>query len=377
VCLYLAGGVHDGAVDAIIVEALGHSRKIVLEAPGDTALVPGAIDGKFALPPAGSHIDWLAEQLETDLDLSRTRLVPLLSNGHTVAVIACELNYPGDVEFFAERFAPAASMAGTVLGLALDRQRQQHLLERLVQAKATQGGARTPQAQAQPAAENTQPLLSLEALAEMAAGVAHELNNPLSVIAGRAQLLAEGETDKERKRALKQIQDNVRGASGVVDDLMSFAEPTPPRAAKTKVRQVIDEAVELAGQISKADHVNAQVDVDAAVEEVFVDSAQIVSALANVIANSIQSYEDTIGPVKISAVPDGEAIRLQVSDLGCGMDAEALRKATQPFFSARPAGRKRGMGLAYAIRLIELNGGTLRIESQPGGGTTVTVTLPG
>jgi signal transduction histidine kinase len=202
------------------------------------------------------------------------------------------------------------------------------------------------------------------------------LNNPLSVIAGRAQLLSEGETDKEKKRALKQIQENVRGASGVVDDLMSFAEPAAPRRTKTRVRQIIDEAIELAGQKTKADHVNAQVDVGAEVPEVLVDSAQIVSALANVVANSIQSYEDAMGPVKIGAETDGDAVRLQVSDLGCGMDAETLRKATHPFFSVRPAGRKRGMGLAYAVRLIQLNGGTLRIESQPGEGTTATMTLP-
>jgi len=376
VCVYLAAGAHEGAVDAVIVEALGHSRKIVLEAPSDAALVPGAIAGKFALPPAVGHINWLAEQLETDLDLSRTRLVPLLSGGRTVAVMACELNYPGDVEFFAKRFAPAASMAGTILGLALDRQRQQRLLERFVQLNAARGGARRPAAQAHPTTGSPQPVISLEALAEMAAGVAHELNNPLSVIAGRAQLLAEGETDKEKKRTLKQIQDNVRGASGVVEDLMSFAEPPAPRPAKTRVRQIIDEAVELAGRKTKAEHVNAQVDLDAAVGEVLVDSAQIVSALANVIANSIESYADTMGPVKIGAEPDGEAVRLQVGDLGCGMDAETLRKATQPFFSARPAGRKRGMGLAYAIRLIRLNRGTLGLESRPDQGTTVTITLP-
>jgi len=68
---------------------------------------------------------------------------------------------------------------------------------------------------------------------------------------------------------------------------------------------------------------------------------------------------------------------LQVSDFGCGMDREIVQKATQPFFSAKPAGRKRGMGLAYAQRLIQLNGGSLNITSKPGVGTTVTIYLPG
>jgi signal transduction histidine kinase len=67
---------------------------------------------------------------------------------------------------------------------------------------------------------------------------------------------------------------------------------------------------------------------------------------------------------------------LAIKDQGCGMDTETLKKATQPFFSAKPAGRKRGMGLAYAARFIQINKGLLNITSEPGGGTTVTIYLP-
>jgi signal transduction histidine kinase len=69
-------------------------------------------------------------------------------------------------------------------------------------------------------------------------------------------------------------------------------------------------------------------------------------------------------------------LKLQIADSGCGMDEETLRKATQPFFSAKPAGRKRGMGLALAQRIIQSNGGSLDITSQPGKGTTATILLP-
>jgi signal transduction histidine kinase len=112
------------------------------------------------------------------------------------------------------------------------------------------------------------------------------------------------------------------------------------------------------------------------VDKVFVDSAQVVSAVANIITNAIESYEETLGPVKITAEPGPDAVTIQIGDLGCGMDAETLQKATHPFFSVRPAGRRRGMGLAYAARLIELNRGTMQIESRLGEGTTVTITLP-
>ena len=100
--------------------------------------------------------------------------------------------------------------------------------------------------------------------------------------------------------------------------------------------------------------------------------------MANIFCNSVESYEAQIGSIEVTAEGDenGNILKLQISDHGCGMDAETLRKATQPFFSAAPAGRKRGMGLAYAERLIQLNGGRLELASEPGRGTTVTIILP-
>jgi two-component system sensor histidine kinase AtoS len=142
------------------------------------------------------------------------------------------------------------------------------------------------------------------------------------------------------------------------------------------IRQIIEEAVQFASRKSGAEHINSQIYVAEAAGDVLVDSAQIVSAVGNVIANAVESYKDAMGPVKITAEPAEGAVRLRVSDLGRGMDAVTLRKARHPFFSAKPAGRNRGMGLAYATRLIGLNRGSLSIESQPDHGTTVTITLP-
>jgi signal transduction histidine kinase len=268
----------------------------------------------------------------------------------------------------------AASMASAVLGLALARQRQERVVERLAQVKSQPAAPAAPAAPA-PAAR-MEPVSCAEALVEMAAGVAHELNNPLSVIAGRAQLLAQAETDGQKRHVLDVIGENARDASGIVNDLMSYARPETPRPAKVGVAQILDEAVQLAARKLKAEHINAQIQAAEGAREAFVDSAQVVSALANVIANSVESYADALGPVQLAAEPAEGALRVRISDLGRGMDAETLRKVAYPFFSAKPAGRRRGMGLAYAARLIELNRGTLAVESHPDHGTTVTITLP-
>jgi len=159
---------------------------------------------------------------------------------------------------------------------------------------------------------------------------------------------------------------------------MSFAEPPQPRPTQTNIKQILNEAIQLTSAKINVENINVQIEVADGVENVFVDSAQIVSAIANVISNSLESYSDEVGPIKITADADTSSnrVKLTISDLGCGMDAETLQKVTQPFFSAKPAGRKRGMGLAHAARLIQLNGGRLNITSQPGSGTTATIHLP-
>jgi putative nucleotidyltransferase with HDIG domain len=377
VCLYLMEGSHDGVVDVAVVEALGHSHKTVVRTPEDGSAVPKPIAGKFLLLEAQDHVDWLLDQLEVDFNRGQARLLPLLSDGQVVGILAFELNFPGDVSLFAEKFEMAASMAGTALSLALAKEGQEHWAERFAQAGGVCGvPVKDYEATSYGVPANVPADASVEALAEMAAGVAHELNNPLSVIAGRAQLLAQAETDGQKRHVLDVIQENARGASSVIDDLMSYAEPPAPKMAMTAVGQIIDESIQMAGQKAGVEHINAQVHISPEVKDVLVDSAQVVVAVANIIANSIESYADPMGPVKITVEPANGGLHLQVSDLGCGMDEATARKAASPFFSAKSAGRRRGMGLAYASRLIRLNRGTLGIESRPGHGTTVTITLP-
>ena len=381
VCLYLAPPVLPDAIEAVVVESLSQSRIVSLDVPADAPVVPQAIESGFAILNAHDHLGWLFEQLDADFDASRTKLVPLLCDGRAIGAIAFELHYPGDDELFEEKFKISASIAGSVLGMAISRQKQQHFAERFV--RLVSGPEQIPELPAEPApAPAPAPTVgaeeSLNALAEMAAGAAHELNNPLAVISGRAQLLAEAEGDVEQREILKQIWANAREASGIIEDLMSFAEPPQPRIAEADVKKMLEEAVQLAGRKVAGKDLDVRIEIADDVGSVFVDSAQLVSAIANVISNAAESYGEQTGPIYVSARmgASGETIDLVIEDRGCGMDAATLKKATQPFFSARPAGRKRGMGLAYAARFVQLNAARLEIDSEPGGGTTVTIHLP-
>jgi signal transduction histidine kinase len=204
------------------------------------------------------------------------------------------------------------------------------------------------------------------------------MNNPLSVISGRAQLLAKSETDADRRRILEQIQQNAGELSAIIDDLMGYANPGKSKPTNTSVKQIIDEAADLTVMKKKISRLDAGIEIPTDTPSVFVDSAQIASAISNIICNGLESYDHEAGPLTIKASTDKTdgMVSIQVIDSGRGMDEQTLGKATQPFFSDRPAGRKRGMGLAHAQRLIEINNGKLELSSQPGKGTTVTIILP-
>ncbi|MBN2180532.1 MAG: HDOD domain-containing protein [Sedimentisphaerales bacterium] len=381
ICLFWEPTAGSQVLEAVTVENLAQCEIISINAPVEISVIPEPISNNFAIVNAHDYLDWMFEQLDISFDENQTKLLPLLYGGRAIGAIAFELHYPGDMELFEESFGKSASIAGTVLGMLISIQRQQQYSERFANLisspKEIFKAPEPPKTKNEPS-RSIPADISIKALAEMAAGAAHELNNPLAVISGRAQLLSEAESNLEKKQILEQIHENANEASEIIEDLMIFAEPPLPRPTQTKIAQLIDESIQLAGRKTKIEEMDIQIKIAEGLETVFVDSAQIVSAIANIITNAAESYGGNVGPIEITAEsePAGNMIQLSIRDNGVGMDAQTLQKATQPFFSARPAGRKRGMGLAYTARLVQLNNGLLKIESEPGLGTNVKVCLP-
>jgi signal transduction histidine kinase len=318
----------------------------------------------------------------------------LVSAGKVFGAVLFELRYPGNWEKIKKEFQTGAYAAGKVLEAAMKIQNQQSLIEWIMQAGQPTVPTE-PQTKQEPEPQPSEqearrhptetekpevPRIPYEqlnlGLEELAAGAAHELNNPLSVISGRAQLLLNDEQDSQRKQILEKISDSASQLSQIVGGLMSYAQPQQPRKSATSVKQIVDEAGQFAEQKADMEGVDLQVDIKGNPPAVNVDSGQIVSAVANVIVNAVESYGSQKGPVQITVQNDESSVNIEIRDFGCGMDAETLERACYPFFSAKPAGRQRGMGLAYTKRFVELNGGSLSIESEPDQGTTVNIQLP-
>jgi len=378
VCVYIRNTDDPDYLDAFVTEQ-SKTKSYYLKGPEE--LLPAQTLREDIILDAQLCCPWLFEQLDLKFDLERTKALPLYCSGEAIGAVVFELNQPASQQALQQAFKVTGQIAGSFLASALAAAQQEHLAEQFAGLINN-----PPKKQLSPPAQKTdRPLQrpaeqpdTIDALAEIAAGAAHELNNPLSVISGRAQLLAEAETDERKKQILRQIRENASGISDILGDLMSFANPPQPRPAQTDVKQVLEEAEQLAVIKTRIEEPNFKTELKEPLPLLYIDSAQAASALANVLANSLEAYADQYGKVDLVVELDemSNFIKITVIDNGYGMDAETLKKALHPFFSAKPAGRKRGMGLAHASRLIELNGGRMKIQSSRSGGTVVEILLP-
>jgi putative nucleotidyltransferase with HDIG domain len=368
VCIYLVDTSQEKFLEAVVIDELGCGKSFVLELPENCLVLPAELQKDFVILDASECIGWLFEQLEEDFDLGKAKVAPLLTRDETIGVIVFEQRYPAE---FGERlagFAAVASIGAAVISLSLRCEQQTRLSEQFAEflGKMREAQHRTTESE------------SLSGLAEMAAGAAHELNNPLAVISGRVQLLAGSETDFEKRRVLSQIRDKTREISDIIVDLVNYAKPLPPVPSAVSVQLLLEQTIKETAEMYEAVSLDVRMKNVGDLGNVFVDSKQVVSALVKILSNALGSYPNGKGPIRIVGARDesGDFARLQITDFGCGMSADVLQKATKPFFSDRPAGRKRGMGLAHAHRLLQLNKGSLRLASRRGGGTTVTILLP-
>ena len=216
----------------------------------------------------------------------------------------------------------------------------------------------------------------LEALAEFAAGAGHEINNPLAVISGRAQLLLRDESDPERRRELGIIRAQALRIHEMIADLMLFARPPLPVRKPSDLSAIITAAVE--GLRPKADLLQIHVERGGAVEpcSALVDTDQIQVALRAVVDNGLNAL--TAGgriEVELSVIDDAAA-DIIVRDDGPGIPAAVREHLFDPFFSGREAGRGLGMGLAKAWRIVTNHGGTIEVGSPPNRGASIALRIP-
>ena len=216
----------------------------------------------------------------------------------------------------------------------------------------------------------------LASVGRLAAGVAHEIRNPLSSIKGFATYFKERyqKVPEDQNTANIMIQE-VDRLNRVVGQLLEFARPVKISPQPTILENLINDSIRLVEPQAKEKQISVRHKTTAPMNKVLVDSDRINQVLLNLYLNAIESMESGGElDVQLSHGNARQDIEIRVSDTGCGIQKDDLTKIFDPYFTTKSSGT--GLGLAIAHNIVEAMDGTIKVESQPGKGTTFTLRLP-
>lgn len=214
----------------------------------------------------------------------------------------------------------------------------------------------------------------LATLGELAAGLAHEIRNPLAGIAGVVDVMGkELPAHSPSREVLGDVQREVFHIQAILNDLLSYARPRPPDFHPADLNTTVEQAILLSRQQVLTKPIQIQFDPNPALPKVSHDPALIQQVVLNLLLNGIQAISGS-GQIRVALNRDGEQVMIQVSDTGKGISAEALTKIFKPFFTTRSEGT--GLGLSLARGIVQSHSGTIEVSSTPGKGSQFKICLP-
>ncbi len=215
----------------------------------------------------------------------------------------------------------------------------------------------------------------LVALGKMAAGVAHEVRNPLSSIKGFATLLgAKFSRESKEYEAAELMVHEVERLNRSITELLDYARPTPLKLEPVNLADILNSSLRLIAADAETLGITVDIDIRPDTPDVKADPDRLNQVLLNLYLNGLQAMENG-GSLLVSARKgDGAMVDIRVADSGCGISEEMQERVMDPYFTTKPQGT--GLGLAMAYKIIEEHGGTIRFVSKKGEGTTFILSLP-
>lgn len=216
----------------------------------------------------------------------------------------------------------------------------------------------------------------LASIGQLAAGVAHEINNPLGTITIFSHMLMKDiEEDDPRREDLQMIVEEAARAKDIVKGLLSFARETMLKPGLINLNAVLDDVFGLIENQSLFFNVELKKKLDPTLPTMFVDTAQLKQVFLNIILNGAQAMEGSGElTVRTRFMPDGKTVEITISDTGPGIPEETLGKLFDPFFTTKEKGT--GLGLAIAYGIVDRHGGSIDVRSEIGVGSNFIITLP-
>ena len=225
----------------------------------------------------------------------------------------------------------------------------------------------------------------LASIGELAAGIAHEINNPVAIMVQEAgwidDLLGEGdpcsgENLEEIMRAVTQIRTQGDRCKEITYKLLSFARKTDPTIREVELNDVVDEVIGLTSQKTRYANVSIETELNPHLPAIHASPSELQQVLLNLVNNAIDAIERPGGTVTVATKIVGDKVVLEVRDTGKGIPEANLGRIFDPFFTTKPVGQGTGLGLPICYGIVEKMGGRITVESEIEKGTTFTVFIP-
>jgi PAS domain S-box-containing protein len=216
----------------------------------------------------------------------------------------------------------------------------------------------------------------LASVGKLAAGVAHEINNPLGGILNCLYNLRKGTVSQARQdEYVVSMEDGLRRVQKIVRQLLDFSQQREPEPAPTNLNAVLDRVLVLLEHVFTANGIRLDKDFQANLPILFVDGHMMEQVFMNLLLNAIQSIRER-GTITLRTYVREDSVVVEVRDTGCGIPSHVLPRIFDPFFTTKTTGEGTGLGLSVSLGIVERHGGHIRVESEMGHGTTFTVTFP-
>lgn len=209
----------------------------------------------------------------------------------------------------------------------------------------------------------------------LAAGVAHDMGNPLASIELQLQLLDEGRLPDEDASVVRTVRQEVSRLGRILREIVDFARRRRDEATLVAVQSVVRDALRLVRHDPRMRRVQSELDFDPDTPPVFMVEDHLMQVVLNLLMNALDAMEGE-GRLRLELQPVGERVALRVHDTGCGMDRATLGRCFEPLFTTKAPGRGTGLGLSISRDILRSCDGDLELHSAPGHGTTAVVTLP-
>lgn len=218
----------------------------------------------------------------------------------------------------------------------------------------------------------------LSAVGQLVAGVAHELNTPLTVLVGYSELLLKGDVDGRLQEQLETMKNAARSSRRIVQNLLSFSRSTPTKRDAVSLNEVVERSIALRKYGLEKHGIAVRLDLASDLPVLWADFHQLQQVVVNLIGNAehaMHSVDPARRQLEVSTSKVGSGLRLDVADRGVGMEPEVLKRVFDPFFTTKDVGEGTGLGLSICYGIVAEHNGAIEVESEPGQGTRFRVQL--